>query len=403
MGIVRAARAATPSRCGSAPRVLAACGLTAALVLTGCTSGDDEPLVDLRGSGTPNPIQSPLTSPPSSGPASSSAPAATGGGPAGGTADHPAVLDAATRLLDWQPVADTSIDDVVTDNGIWTVTVDQAGSQARLVGEDEITVKPPSGMTIQEALLDEAWAVVVAADENGVRPAVATVVELATGRRTMIDGRSGVPTAPSGAWALGGDTLLRATYQGRDYCVASTDLTTSTTTVTYCAKPRHGFNALAVSAAGRSLLTFDAGQPSCRTPARLADDGAEPLLDVTPCKGSDSVLTEHGAVWGVVEKEQRYEVSHYYASYDDQYFDLGVGTTGTLTWCGDSAYFVRDTQKDVDKARLLRWTPDGALEVVYESPGEGNAFLTAPRCGGHVLTLTELGEGGDEQVSAAVP
>jgi len=376
-----------------------------ALVLAGCTNVDDQPRGDLQGPGTPNPTQAPLTSPgaPSSGATTAPDSSPTGAGPAGGPPGNPAVLEPTTRLLDWQPVDDKTITDVVTDNGIWTLTADQAGSAATLRGEKTTTINPPSGLSIQNTLLDEAWAVVVASDENGVRPAIATVIELATGRRTTIDGNSGVPTAPSGAWALGGDTLLRATYQGRDYCVASTDLTSGTTTVTYCAKPRHGFNALSVSTAGRSLLTFDAGQPSCRTPARLADDGAEPLLDVTPCKGSDSVLTDHGAVWGVVEKEQRYEVSHYFASYDEQYFDLGVGTTGSLTWCGDSAYFVRDSQKDVDKARLLRWTPDGTLEVVYESPGQGNAFLTEPRCGGHVLTITALGEGGDEQVSAVVP
>jgi len=383
---------------------LLTCALATALALAGCTSADDQPRGDLSGSGTPNPTQSPLTSPgsPSTSATSDSSPA--GDGPVGGPPEQPAVLAPDTRLLDWQPVeGNAMISDVVTDNGNWTLTTDQAGSQATLKGEKTSTIKPPSGLSIQETLLDETWAVVVASDENGVRPSVATVIELATGRKTVIDGSSAVPTAPSGAWALGGDTLLRATYQGRDYCVASTDLTSGTTTVTYCAEPRHGFNALAVSAAGRSLLTFDSGQPSCRTPARLGDDGAEPLLDVAPCKGSDSVLTEHGAVWGVVEKEQRYEVSSYFASYDDQYFDLGVGTTGTLTWCGDSAYFVRDTQLDVDKARLLRWTPDGELEVVYESPGEGSAFLTAPRCGGHVLTITALGEGGDEQVSAVVP
>ena len=43
------------------------------------------------------------------------------------------------------------------------------------------------------------------------------------------------------------------------------------------------------------------------------------------------------------------------------------------------------------------------LEIVYESPGRGEAFLEAPRCADSVLTVSAYGEGGDEQVSATVP
>ena len=60
-------------------------------------------------------------------------------------------------------------------------------------------------------------------------------------------------------------------------------------------------------------------------------------------------------------------------------------------------------QKDRDKARLLRWTPDGELEVVYETKGLGDAFLAPPTCGDGVLTVTAYAEGGDERVWATVP
>ena len=104
-----------------------------------------------------------------------------------------------------------------------------------------------------------------------------------------------------------------------------------------------------------------------------------------------------------MRNENRVEAGEFFASADGSFFDLGAGTTGTLTWCGDSAYFVRDSQQDVDKARLLRWTPEGTLEVVYESPGEGEAFLAEPRCAGSALSVSAFGEGGDEQVWAKVP
>ena len=128
-----------------------------------------------------------------------------------------------------------------------------------------------------------------------------------------------------------------------------------------------------------------------------------PIEGVTACKGWDGAITPTGAVWSVVKNESRVELGEFYASSDGGYFDLGPGTTGTLTWCGDSAYFVRDAQKDVDKARLLRWTPASTLEVVYESPGEGAAFLGEPRCAGNILSISAFGEGGDEQVWARVP
>ena len=51
-------------------------------------------------------------------------------------------------------------------------------------------------------------------------------------------------------------------------------------------------------------------------------------------------------------------------------------------------------------ARLLRFSPDGTLAVVYESASQGNAFLSAPRCGGDAITITSYGDQGDEQVTA---
>ena len=113
--------------------------------------------------------------------------------------------------------------------------------------------------------------------------------------------------------------------------------------------------------------------------------------------------TGNGAVWSELPNEKRVERGVFYATYDNAVEKLGPGTTGTLTWCGDSAYFVRDAQKDRDKARLLRWTPDNSLEVVYETRGLGDAFLAPPACADGVLTVTAYAEGGDERVWAQVP
>ncbi len=101
----------------------------------------------------------------------------------------------------------------------------------------------------------------------------------------------------------------------------------------------------------------------------------------------------------MVENERRIEAAHFYARVGDGYFDLGPGTSGSLTPCAGSAYFVRDPQRDGDPARLMRWSADGTLAVVYETGG-GHAALSAPRCGGDTITVTALTSRGDEQVSA---
>ena len=52
-----------------------------------------------------------------------------------------------------------------------------------------------------------------------------------------------------------------------------------------------------------------------------------------------------GAVWSAVPDEHRVEAAHAYARVGDAYYDLGPSVSGSLTWCGGSAYFVRDPQR----------------------------------------------------------
>jgi hypothetical protein len=371
-----------------------------ALSMTGCTGADDQPrAVDTTSTGTPDPTQSGSTGT-ATGTATTSP---TDSHPSGGTSDSPLALEATTNLFDWQPL-DAATGDTVTRAGGFSITVDQGQSQVTIDGPSQSSgMSAPRRFKYSDAISDGTHVVVVAQDSQEQKPGQATVVDLATGASKTIDGSSDVPTTNGGSWAIGGGKVYHATVDksGR-YCLAEVELASMRSTVTYCAPKRAGFSSVIVSPTATSLLTF-AGQPQCRTPARLDGSTAVPIEGVIPCKGWDSVATPSGAVWSVVRNESRVEVGELYASSDGGYFDLGVGTTGTLTWCGDSAYFARDAQKDVDKARLLRWTPDGSLEVVYESPGVGAAFLAEPRCAGNTLSVSAFGEGGDEQVWAQVP
>jgi hypothetical protein len=374
--------------------VLPAAALVLALV--GCSDTEPRPAPE-----TTTPSTSPTTTDTaqdsvSSEPSSSPTRQAT----AGGTADRPAAVEPDTALLDWKRVPGP-LDDTVTRGGGWTLTVDQARNRADLEGPGAASGWSGTGERVSDALLDEDYAVVVLQDEQEQDPSRAIVTDLATGEEFTVDGSSDIPTTNGGTWALGDGHLLHATVHQRSYCIASVDLGTRTSTLGWCAPARHGLTDARIGPGGDSLTTFDDSRPSCRTVARLAGTRTEPFPGVPDCHGSEGVLTEDGAVWSVVPDERRIERSRIYARVGDAYFDLGPGSTGTLTWCGNAAYFSRDPQRRGDDATLMRWSPDGGLSTVYVSPG-GQAFLPAPRCGGDTITVKALAQAGDEQVSAPV-
>lgn len=272
-----------------------------------------------------------------------------------------------------------------------------------LDGPEPRTLRAPSDFRFTETLIDDGHAVVVAEHEQAVRPNRATVVDLATGKETVIDGRSEIPTTFGGSWALGSGLLVHATTDGPDYCLAVVDLVTGQSRRGPCVPPRHGVTNVTVTPAGIAAMTFDDNRPSCRTLNRVEGTSFDPLPGVEECRGFEAVVTENAALWGVVIEERRIEASEYFSDSGSGPTELGPGTTGSLTWCGDAAYVVRDPQRSSDPARLLRIDPAAeTTEVVYESVGTGRAFLSAPRCGGTDLTLTAFTAAGDEQVTASV-
>ncbi len=321
--------------------------------------------------------------------------------PAGGTAEKPAALSAETALLHWQQVPGP-VSSTATRAGDWTLTVNKDRTRAELAGPGAGSgIATTPRQRISDTFLDGEYAVVVLQDPQETRPSEARVTDLGSGEQFTIDGSSDVPTVNGGTWALGQGHLLHATLSKGAYCVASVDLASRKSSLGWCAPERHGFNSARITPAGDSLLTFDDGRPACRSVVALSGTEVEPFPGVTKCKAWDGLLVDDGAVWSVVPQERRVEDARLSARVDDAWFDLGPGTSGTLAWCADAAYFVRDPQRDGDPARLMRWNADDGLQTVYESAG-GQAFLTAPRCGGDTLTLTAFTESGDEQVSAHV-
>jgi hypothetical protein len=373
--------------------------LAGTLGLGGCAGTDSQGKDRAGRASSPSPT-SPVSSSPTTSPRATAAPSASANRTPVGSATDPAVLGPGRDLLDWSPVPG-SVKDTVTRGGGATLSVDEAGSRARLEAKGaSVTITATSRQQVSDALLDGSWAVVVLRDRQEVQPASTTVVDLRTGKRFTIDGSSAVPTVNGGTWALGAGHLLHATTDRGAYCVASVDLASRAAERDWCAPPRQGFNAARITPAGDTLLTFDGGRPvACRTPVRLTNTGASPIPGVAPCKAWESLALDDGAVWSVIPNEHKIDESHVFAHTGASWLDLGPATAGTLTWCGNAAYFVRDPQRDGAAAALMRWRPADGLDVVYESPG-GQAFLSAPRCGGDTMTVTAFAQSGDEQVSA---
>lgn len=316
-----------------------------------------------------------------------------------GSPGSPAPLEPATDLLDWREVPGPA-STTVTVSGKWTLT--QHERDAVLEGPRSVTVEAPARHRVTDTLIDGEYAVVVTADELEERANTATVVDLATGERSVLDSSSGVPTTSGGTWALGQGRLVHATVgRGGAYCAATVELADMTSRTTWCAPRRHGFNGARITPAGTAVLTFDDARPSCRTVGRIDSGELVPFEGVPDCTAWDGALVDGGAVWSVVPSAKRIEEADLYARADGDWFDLGPGTSGTLTWCGGAAYFARDPQRSGDPARLMRWAPGDGLTVAFETAG-GNAFLAAPRCGGDALTVTALAESGDVQVTARV-
>ena len=361
------------------------------LVLTaGCTGGDDG---DDPGAGSSSPTTA--TGEPS--PSASTTPT---GDPSG----EPSVATPTTALLDWKDAGAIGRD-TVTVGDPWIVTVPDSGAGALVDdGQRTVTVAAGKGRRVNDAILDDDLLLVVAQDKQESRPQLLTLVDLESSKRSTITS----PEPATGGPVAFHDGLVAyaTTGPGGTYCVATYDVDSGHGEVGYCAPRRHGFSHLSISDEGIALMTFDATRPvSCRSLVSMGDHGTTtPVRGVPSCTGWDVLLTDDGgAVWSALPNEQQVERGDFYATTGDSVTELGPGTTGTLTWCGDSAYFVRDAQKDVDKARLLRFTPQGTLEIVYESPGEGEAFLAPPECSGDRITVTAYGEGGDERVWATVP
>lgn len=326
--------------------------------------------------------------------------AACGGDPAASRPEAPEPAGSTEPTsLDWQPTGHSPEDRVVVGEQ-WTAIADETTVTFEGPNGKYTLPEVPSG-TVDTVLLDGESAVVSYGFGGETTTGEAYRVDLA--ERETVEIVSPEP-ANGGAWAMYDDSLYYPTLGEDDtYCLATLAVSDGNGEDGWCAPPVTGFSSVTASEHGVALMTFDNARPvSCRTLHLLDGTGTPtPVEGPTECKGWDVAATSTGVAWSEVPKPRRQEQAGFHAISDGTAHDLGRGTTGTLTPCGGDTFFVRDPQGPNDPARLMRW--DGAtLSVAFESTSRGNAFLTEPECADDVLTITALGEAGDEQVWAPV-
>lgn len=372
--------------------------LGAAMALAGaslaaCTHPTDQP------SGPASPGDQPSVSPPASGtptPTTASAPTTAPSSPVA-TPSGTATAAPTDALLDWKTVPGDPANTATTD-GVHTLTVGQQAGWWSLTGPglSGARTKAPAGFEVATALLGSGWALVVYQDPDGAKQERAVVTALASGAAHVLDRTSDLPPSTDGSWALDGTTLWHATDHGGAYCLASTDLGSMTSTLGWCAPPRHGFTNVLAAGGTTSMMTFDDSQPSCRTVVTVDGTTTRPYPGVAACKGAEGVVLRSDArVWSIVPDEHRYQQVHVYASSPAGVTDLGPGVNSTLTPCGTSAYWARDAGGG-SPAALMRW--DGSrLTVAYRAKG----FLSQPQCADGHLTLVDSSDAGDRQLTAA--
>ena len=200
-------------------------------------------------------------------------------------------------------------------------------------------------------------------------------------RRGRVLGRAAVN---GGTWALGEDHLLHATTDRGATASRRWTWRRGPPSSAGARPDRTGFNAARITPAGDTLLTFDDSRPvACRTAVRLTAPASAPPPGVEDCKAFESWPFADGAIWSVIPKEHDVEASHVYArTAADGGCDLGPATAGTLTWCGDAAYFARDPQRDGDDAALMRWRPTAA-STSSTSPPAGRPSSRLRAAGRH--------------------
>lgn len=321
-----------------------------------------------------------------------SAAASTGTAPTGASLPAPPPAQASEVTLDWTlmdawPRAERPI------GAAPGYAISQSPDHKRVIVRDThsrrvlFTYAAPDGLEVNQVFLDPPSLVVVTADPTDALDDRVTVIDLRThGERGLA---ASAPATWMGSWSLGQNLLTYGARgpQGR-YCLAAVALDSLEGGLVECVPPRRGVSRVNHSPFGLTYARFDDSRPMSCTTLRVRRGPQKPVDADGParCRAWDAVAVENGLVWSEVPRPREIEVSEVFASTAEAGTQsLGYGTTGSLTWCGDYVWFVRQ----MGGGTIMRWSPDAGLEVTFQAAASRDGVLSTPLCSGTSIAFIE--------------
>lgn len=334
--------------------------------------------------------------------------AGCGGSPSSAPSSAPpSTDDGAAKVVDapitWERVPAGKGEEVLSGAGGTRVTVSEDRRTATLTGSRTTTVTAGPGRVFTRAALDDGTALVVSAPEkDGPGAQRALLVDLDTGEQRDVAKGPGPNPARTGTWAMGDGSLAYTSGgQGDRFCLTVASVDSLEGRDLHCGKPREGLTQLRINADHVGGVTFVNATPmACLTlqTAALSDDSVSPVDEATKCRGWEVVPVGSDAVWSEVFRPGQVELGQIKASVDGSVTELGLGSTGTLTGCGDWVYWSQPPGKDDEGKhgdRLMRWHPGGSVEVAHDT-GSAQAPVTSVSCSDDRVSFVVLDPAGDK-------
>lgn len=278
--------------------------------------------------------------------------------------------------------------------GVTTGKGASSGTTAELRRRDGSVVvrhRAADGYYVQFLLLDDPYLVVVEMDEQHKgKPDRMTIYDLPKGSRRSVGDL--VPQPWSGLWSLGDGMLTYGSHGSRGrYCLTEVDLGKMSAQEIDCVGRGHGMSQARRSPYGVGFTVFDHGRKPCPSLHVRRDREAPAALDLTEeCAESWDVLpvSDDSTLWSTVPDPHEVERADFYVQVGaDSPESLGAGSNGSLVWCGNAAWFVRQME-----GQLMRWTPQDGLEIALHLPteeGSAVAVMSTPACGGDAISVVE--------------
>lgn len=249
------------------------------------------------------------------------------------------------------------------------------------------TFPAPAGRTIADVFLDLPYLVVVTRKSDDSGNDEALVVDTDTWTERPLPATA--PRPAQGPWAAGAGRLAYGSERGGDHCLAEIELKTLRGALGECVGPRHGVNQVDLSGYGTGYATFDDHRPASCGSARVrlrrsAPKAIEAQKKCAPWEAT--AVTADAVVWSEVPRMNEIEITRFYARVrTGPVQDLGEGTTGSLVWCAEAAFYI-----DQATSRLYMWTPGSGHELAFQGPaneGESVSVIGAPTCSGGIVSF----------------